>query len=201
MFEFGNYFDEAFARESNPNEPLAPVKPLRRRKPLRQLLTFWGANILLMPVVALIYLTIGAEGLRVSLSIFQLRLYKLPVPGAGLLRQYDGFDRLDLSHLMALILFVVVTFLWIRLFHELQSLGAIAQQRTRNPVLFYALVTICSIILLGDAGLFYVGLASQTSSSWSDTPVYVAPAATVLYFAGLALIGAWHADFAHSSNI
>ncbi|EAQ79313.1 hypothetical protein [Blastopirellula marina] len=200
MFEFRT-FEEAFARDGGQNGSPAPPKILRRRKSLGKRIVFYAANLVLMPIVALVYLTVGAEGLRVIMPIFQMRLYKLPVPGAGMLRNYDGFDRLDLSMLMALILFIAVTLLWIRVFKELQEMGEITRQRSRNPILFYLLTGIAAIILLGDAGIFYVGLDSQTSSSWSEAPSYVAPAATVLYMAGLALIGAWHADYSHSPTV
>lgn len=193
-------FVEMFSRNP-PQAVSASPQLLRRRRTLGERIFFWLANAGLMPCVALVYLTVSAEGLRLLMPVFQMRLYKTPVPGAGLLRGFDGFDRLDLSMVLALILFSTVTALWIRIFRSLQDAGALAERHARNPILSYILAGIAAIIILGDAGLFYVGLNSQTSSSWSETPWFVAPAATVLFVAGTALIGVWHADHSQSSVV
>jgi hypothetical protein len=79
------------------------------------------------------------------------------------------------------------------------AFGTVAGQRKRAPVVFYLLTGLAGVIIFLDAALFYFGLASQTASGWSAAPAYVVPAATVLYTAGLALVGAWHADY-HTSN-
>lgn len=167
----------------------------RPAKRLTQKITFWAINALVMPLVALCYLTISAEGLRQLMGIFSLRLYKLPVPGAGLLRQYDGWNRLDLSMLMGLLLFGAVTFIWIRIFSELMGFGQLAKSRKQNAALFYLLLVVVTIIVLGDCAIFYFGLEAKAASSWGETPKYVSVGATIIYMAGLALLGAWHADY------
>lgn len=198
-WDMSNFFDEAFARSPDDAGHFPSSTRPRRRKTIGQRFFFWGANLFLMPIVCLIYLSVGAEGLRLLMSIFQMRLYRLPVPGAELLRDYQGWSRLDLAHLMALVLCIAVTLLWIEVFKRLQ-VGHLGDKHERNPILFWFTAAIAAIILFGDAAIFYVGLASQASSSWSETPAYVAPAATILYMAGLALIGAWHADYSHSTE-
>ena len=100
-------------------------------------------------------------------------------------RQYDGFDRLDLAIVMSLLLFVVVTWLWNRVFSELQGFGSIVSRRKQSPIVFCLLSFIAVVILAGDALIFYVGLSSQSSSGWSETPSYVAPVATLIYSCGL----------------
>ena len=100
---------------------------------------------------------------------------------------------------MSILLFAVVTWLWTRIFVELQGFGTIADQRQTKPVIFYLLTFIAAVFIAGDALIFYVGLSTQASAGWSETPDYVAPAATLLYSCGLAVLGWWHADFKTSS--
>ncbi|QDT07488.1 hypothetical protein K227x_59150 [Rubripirellula lacrimiformis] len=197
MFEQMGSFDQAFPTTGE-NASKA-TRQVTRSRTWREVLVFWGANLFVMPIVGTIYATIIAEGLRRLMPIFQLRLYKLPIPGAGLARHYDGFDRLDLAIVMSLLLFAVVTWLWVRVFSELLGFGTIVSQRQSNPVVFYLLSFIALVILAGDALIFYVGLASQSSSGWTETPPYVAPVATLIYSCGLAMLGWWHSDY-HNSN-
>jgi hypothetical protein len=192
--------DQAFSKAPDDGFPAAVARPLRLRKTMSQRVTFWGTNLLIMPFVALCYLTISAEGLRQMMGIFSMRLYKMPVPGAGLLRQWDGWNRLDLAMLMAMLLFGAVAYLWIRVFTELLGGGPIYERRNVAPALFYILSAMVGIILLGDCAIFYFGLESKAASGWSETPEYIPLVATVIYMAGLALIGAWHADY-HCSGI
>ncbi|GAB5407618.1 MAG: hypothetical protein Aurels2KO_58490 [Aureliella sp.] len=175
--------------------------PLKRRKSLRECAFFIGANIVIMPVVGLIYASVCAEGLRSLLPVFQLRLYKLPVPGAGLLRGFDGWDRLDLALLMSLLLAAVLAMTWTKVWIELLGHGSIADTKQTKPIVFCLLTSIAAIMIAGDALIFYVGLKTQAASSWAETPSYVAPAATILYSCGLALLGWWHADFKTSSLV
>lgn len=155
---------------------------------------FWLLNALFAPLVATVYVVIVAEGLRLQLSVFATRLYKLPVPGVGLLRQYDGFDRLDLAVVMSLMLFIAVTYLWIRIWNEIGPSGTLNQRRHALPIFFWLQVAIASVILLFDASIFYMGLQAKASSGWSQTSAIVPLVATVLYAAGLAMLGAWHAE-------
>lgn len=181
--------------------PQAPGRMAGPRKSTREKIIFWTLNALLMPLVGLVYVVVVAEGLRVQMSIFAMRLYKLPVPGAGLLRQYDGFDRLDLAIPMSLMLFVAVSYLWIRFWKESGVGGELGAKRKSLPLFFWMQVAVAAIIVLMDAGVFYMGLAAKASSGWSETPAFVPVAATVLYAAGLAMIGAWHADYHEKKNI
>lgn len=193
MFDAMEGFDQAFT------QPGAPARPLRLRKTWGQLTAFVVANLLVMPLIGLCYLVVSAEGLRRMMGVFATRLYNLPVPGAGVLRNWDGFDRADLAIVMATLLFVAITYLWYRVFRELMGGGRLLGSRATNPVLFYALVTMAGVVLVGDAVLFYYGLAARAGGGWGETPGYVPLLATVLYLAGLAGVGAWHADF-HTSG-
>lgn len=116
------------------------------------------------------------------------------------MQHYDGFDRADLGMVFALLLFIATTFVWIRVFKEVHGFGTIAQNRHQNPSLFFLMTAVAGIVLVGDAGIFYIGLEAKASGSWAQTPEYVPVAATAVYLAGLALIGAWHSDY-HCSGV
>lgn len=197
MFDAFRQFDPVYSHSPGRNEP---PRPLRRRKTLKQRLVFWLANLIVLPVVCLVYATIIADGIRVLMPIFQKRLYQLPLPGAGLARAYDGWNRADLAIVVSLLLFWVITWLWCRIFTELQGDGVIWSQREHSPILFYLLAFIAGVIILLDAGLFYYGLASQTSNGWTDAPEFIVPAATLIYCCGLALLGWWHSDYSTSHS-
>lgn len=201
MFEKLGSFDQVFEHTPDAGGELMHVEPLRRRKTLGQKITFWGANAFLMPLVAVCYLTISAEGLRQMMGIFSMRLYKLPVPGAGLLRNYDGWNRLDLSMLMAILMFGAVSCILIRVFMVLMDSGRIERYRSQNPMLFFLLVTMTGIIVCGDSAIFYFGLKSKATSSWSDTSEHIPAMATVIYMCGLSLIAAYHADYHTSETV
>ncbi|WP_430450723.1 hypothetical protein [Rhodopirellula europaea] len=197
MFEQLGAFDPAAPPGVSRTE-MGSLNGIQQNRTISERLTFWGANLLVMPIIAMIYAQVVAEGLRLLMPVFQLRLYKLPFPGAGLARDYDGFDRLDLAILMSLLLFVVVTWLWIRIFSELQGFGRVYQRRKESPVVFGLLSFVAFIIVAGDAMIFYVGISTQSASGWTETPGYVAPAATLIYSCGLAMLGWWHSDYKHS---
>tara|TARA_R110002049_G_scaffold309101_2_gene516881 strand:+ start:830 stop:1438 length:609 start_codon:yes stop_codon:yes gene_type:complete len=193
-------FDEAFAHTPVDAEPDGGTPQIRRRRESQEWLTFWSANAIILPLVAMIYASVISEGLRQIMPIFQMRLYRMPVPGAGMIRQWDGWDRVDLAFVMSLLLFALVAWLWCRIFIEAQGLGRIAKQRQQNPFVFYMLTTFAVVLIGGDALIFYVGISAQSESDWNETPAYVAPLATVLYSCGLAVLGWWHSDY-HTSNI
>lgn len=169
-------------------------------KTIKERCMFWLLNAIFLPIVALVYVVVVAEGLRVQMSIFAMRLYKLPVPGAGLLRQYDGFDRLDLAIPMSLMIFIAVSYIWVRFWKETGLGGELGAKRKSLPLYFWMQVAVAAIIVLMDAGVFYLGLAAKAASGWSETPAFVPVGATILYAAGLAMLGAWHADY-HDQKI
>jgi len=200
MFDGFKGFDEAFA--DAPVAPVSPgsVPPLRRRKSLKQRLVFYAANLFIMPIICLVYATIIADGIRHLMPIFRRRLYSLPIPGAGLARQYDGWDRADLAIIVSVLLFVVVTWVWTKVFVQLQQYELIAAQLARSPIVLRLLAFLAAVLVVGDAGIFYVGLASQNSAGWSEAPTWVVPAATLIYSSGIAVIGWWHSDYQHQTS-
>jgi hypothetical protein len=197
MFDRLGTFDEAFA-ESHV-EPMIPrSKPLKQRKTIKQIFVFWLANALAIPVIGLIAASLVAQGLRLLLPIFQTRLYKLPILAAT--RDYVGFDKIDLAVVMSVLLFALVSCLWCRIFTELAGQGTIAEQRSKNPIIFYLLTGIASIIVGVDALIFFIGLRAA-ESGWGETPFFVAPIATLLWSSILAILGWYHSDYQHSNIV
>ena len=105
-----------------------------------------------------------------------------------------------LRNRVALLLFVVVTWVWTKVFVQLQHYESLSIQVQRSPIVFRLLAFLAAVLVIGDAGIFYVGLSSQTSSGWSESPGWVVPAATLIYSCGLAVIGWWHSDYQHNSS-
>jgi hypothetical protein len=199
--DFGT-LDEVFSRDGVADGHGPTLKRPRRKKTLKQQLVFYAANAFVLPAVALCHVIVGAEGLRAAMPVMALPLHRLPVPGAGLLRQYDGWDRITLSMTAGFLLFVAVTWLWGRVFAEVQGCGTVAARRKSHPLFFYLAASVAGIVLVFDTLLFCLGLAAQSDAGWSTgTPWYVAVAAGLLYMAALAMLGAWHSDYHHSSNI
>lgn len=197
MFEnMGGGFDQAF-----PRTPESQPQPIRLRKTLQQRLVFYSVNALVLPLVALCYLSISAEGLRQMMSVFAMRLYSLPVPGIGLMRQFDGWNRLDLAIVMSLLLYGAVSYIWFRTFKELMGFGELVSQRSSNPILVYLIASVVGVVILGDCFIFYYGLESKASSGWGNTPAFVPAAATLVYMSLLALVGAYHADYHYSGSV
>ncbi len=177
-------------------------RSLRRRKTLKQRGTYLLTNMLILPVVGVVYATIIADGVRILMPVFARRLYQLPIPGAGMARRFDGWNRADLAIIVALLLFVVITWVWCKIFTELQGVGTIVAQREKSPITFYLLSFIAAVLILFDGAIFYFGLSSQVSGGWSnDGPDYVVPAATLLYSCGLAVLGWYHSDYQTSKLV
>ena len=197
-----NGFDEAFADESmfQSSPPIRP--PLRRRKTVKQRFNFFIANLFIMPIICLVYATVIADGIRILMPIFRRKIYSLPVPGAGLVRNYDGFDRADLAIIVSILLFIVVTWIWTKVFTHLQHADNFGSTHQGSPIVFPVLLILASVLVIADDGIFYIGLSSQASAGWSDTPNWTVPAATLMYCCGLAIIGWWHSDYStHNSTI
>ncbi|WP_425395021.1 hypothetical protein [Aeoliella sp.] len=194
-------FDEVFPQSPTGDARPPNSKPLRRRKPAKQQIGFWCANALVTPVAATCCLVISGEGWRTLLGITSMRLHSLPIPGADLLRNYSGFNKLDLAILCSLVLLVAVEMVYVRFFMLLMENGNLTEQRNKNPILFFLLSAIALVIVGGDAGIFYLGLASKAANSWTETPAYVPAVATAVWLACLGAYAAWVADYKCSGTV
>ncbi|WP_437207140.1 hypothetical protein [Planctomicrobium sp. SH664] len=190
-FQF-DQFDRAFSQNGAP-------PPLRRRKSFREISAFGLGNLLLLPMLIVIHASVAGEGIAKALPVFQRKLHSLPIPGAAYARNYQGFDKIDLSFVAAVGLFFIATLAWRKLFLILAQAGGSLRSTGAAPSTSLIQLGISLCIIVADAALFWAGLASQSASGWSDSPAYVAPLATLLFTAITASVAAWHADF-HTSR-
>lgn len=201
MFEQMGTFDQGFEPVGG-SDAAGPVGPFKRRKSLSSRLIFWSANLLLVaPAIIGIYLTVVADGLRNSLSVFATRLSKLPIPGIGIMAEFDGFDRIDIATVTALIMCVTVSYLWYRIFIELSGHGRFAGGSGRQDILMWVFAAIAAVLIVGDALIFYAGMSGQTASGWGAQSSTVCIGATIVYAVGLAFLGGYHADYHTTEEI
>jgi hypothetical protein len=201
MFEQLEDFQQAFEQKAVEPSIAGRVGGLRKRMPTRKLLSFWLTNLCVLPPIFVIYTTIISDGIRKMMPAMGMKLSRLAFPGAGLAASYDGLNRVELAHGASALLFVVVTWLYIRIWDELQGYGPLRHQTKANPVLLYVLGTIAAVVIAADAWLFWAGMSTSANSGWADTPDLVAPVATVLYSCGLAIIGWWHSEHRNYGRI
>ena len=169
---------------------------------MQQIAAFFGLNLVVMPPVVLIYVTVVSKGLEITLPVLGTKLYRTGFPGIGALKQYDGFDRLTIATLMSLVLCIVLLMTYKKLFELLQSPGQLKLLRSENPVLFTIVAGIFSTVILADGAAFYAGVASELNSSWgSETSGAIPAVATVLYAATLASISLWHHDYFKTESV
>lgn len=191
-------FDNALPRDDGDEGVIAMPHVIKRRKTFGEVTKFWALNIVIAPLLFMLCLAVAAQGIRELVSVMRTRLYRLPFPGIENLRDYQGFSDLDLSHIASGLLFVAVTFIWVRVISESKGYGEVMGYRESSPLAFYLYASIAAIILIADAFVFYVGLAAK-SNAWNETPWYVPIACTLLYAAGVAAFAALHQSY-HQPN-
>lgn len=170
--------------------------PVESRRRFRIRLLLW--NCLTLPVVGLIYWVINAEGVRLQIPIFALRLHKLPIPGFSYLKDYEGLYRLDLAHVFAMFLLFAVWHLWIVVVRLLLYGQLNRSDDVQNVSRFLTFVlTLAAIIIGGDAILFYFGLSARVDSLWSTSSGLTPLFATIVYTAVLAFVALVHVQLEH----
>jgi len=159
------------------------------------LLLLW--NALTLPSIGIIYTVVNAQGIRAHMPVFGIRLYKIPLPGFSMLRDYEGTYRLDFAHVFAFILLLTVWCLWIVIVRGLlYGHDEVADPRF-HPTRYFTLVySLAAIIIPGDAIIFYAGLSDRVDSLWAGPNAFVPIIATVIYMAILAFIGMVHVHLA-----
>lgn len=200
MFEQMNSFQQAFAPVGT-GGTTSPTPVNRRSKSFKDCIVFWTVNlIVVLPAILVVYLTIVAEGLRYLLGAFATPLSRTPIPGAGMLRDLDGWDRADIASVTALILSITVSYIWYRIFNELSGHGNLMGGQ-RSSIVGLLLLAISLVLVVGDSLIFYCGISSQANTGWTETPAYVSVGATILYAVGLAFLGAYHSDYHTSGEV
>lgn len=147
----------------------------------------WAWKVFTLPPMGVIYVAVISEGLRFLVPALGQKLWKLPIPGFSLLRDYEWSHRLDLAYFLALFLLVAVCVLWelalaLYLGFELPFERAVAK-----PDNYRRLVVILAVAVLGgDACLFY---CAMTQLAWSGNSFSIpALLATVCYLAVIVFV-------------
>jgi hypothetical protein len=122
----------------------------------------WLWKLITLPFLALIYLVVISEGLRLLVPVLGLKLHKLPLPGFSALRGFEGFYRLDMAHLFSVLLLWAVWYLWtVNLWILFAGPDFFARTRW-DPETYTKFVRGLGVVILGaDAILFYVGMTQQ----------------------------------------
>lgn len=191
-----SFTDESNGRVSPTKRPRTPIEAVSQK-----LTTFisnvnWTVflwNLLTLPGIGLVYWVINAQGIRLQMPVFGMRLYKLPIPGFAAFKDYEGFYRMDLACVFAMILLFAVWYLWIVTVKLLLH----GQDETLDPTLnqgryLVFLLTMSAIVIGCDTIIFYCGLADQVDSMWGQQSPFVPVVATMLYTAVLAFIATIH---------
>jgi hypothetical protein len=132
---------------------------------------YWLWKAVTILILAPIYCSVIAEGLRMLVPPLGQKLYKLPIPGFATLGQYQETRRLDLAIFMAIFLLIAVWWLWEQVLKVLLGSDVILQDSGWNPDAYKRVVLILGTVILGaDACLFY---ASMVQMGWGGTRLSV----------------------------
>ncbi len=190
MFESFSSMKRGQAASPGMGDP--PTARLGKAYSKKPVMGFWLLNVIIMPLVALTYLTVGAAGLRETMGgVFQTKIYRLPFAGAGKLQAWDGWDKMDIAMPVSLLMFVAVTVIWAKLWKGTRTFSQLSQE---NPIKCYAVAGMSLVLIAADSVVCYFGLSSTLSSGWGEPSPIVPIVATAAFTCGLALIGCWHDD-------
>ncbi|MEM9411162.1 MAG: hypothetical protein AAGA30_08620 [Planctomycetota bacterium] len=176
-------------------------QPNRKRKPIRKFIGFLLANLIVMPAILLIYLIVGSHGLTEMVSVLGTPLFRTPIPGASYLEVLDGWNRVSVAMVLSLVLAIVLTVVWKKVFEALQDPGHIAKLKKENPILLYLVGAIYALTITVDGFVFYIGLKSTMAGSWNEQAEYIPLLATILFAGMLALMGAAHANHFRKESV
>jgi hypothetical protein len=60
-------------------------------------------NLIVLPILGLVYWSVNSVGLRLSTSALGVKLHRLPLPGFSVLRHYHGWRDIDLANVFAIL--------------------------------------------------------------------------------------------------
>ena len=119
-----------------------------------------AVNLFALPVLGLIYWTINSIGLRLTVSGFTTKLYR--IPGLSALRHYHGGRDLDLANVAALGMLILVWIFTVLTMHIFMRGGF--HFSTLNERFVNGFVVAAGLVLLiADATMFTFGVAEQSS--------------------------------------
>lgn len=143
---------------------------------------YWLWKLVTIVILAPIYCSVIAEGLRVLVPPLGQKLHRLAIPGFAMFGQYQETRRLDLAIFLAMFLLIAVWWLWEQVLKVFLSTDAAFEGSGWNAEAYARVVLILGVVILGaDACLFYV---SMVQMGWGSTRLSVpALLATAAYIA------------------
>jgi len=128
---------------------------------------YWLWKAVTILILAPIYCSVIAEGLRLLVAPLGQKIHKLPIPAVSMFGQYQELRRLDLAIFMAVFLLVAVWWLWEQLLKFFLTLDESFDDSHWDTEAYRRLILILGFIVLGaDGCLFYTSLVQL---GWGGT--------------------------------
>jgi hypothetical protein len=144
-------------------------------------------KLLTFGVVAPIYLSVIADGLRTLVPVLGQKLHKLPIPGFASFAKYVDTRRLDLATFLALVLLGAVWWLWEQILAVYLRNDVITPHGGWNSAAYRRVVVTLGVIILGADALLFGTAVSNVG--WGDSEFSgSAFLATVAYVAVIVFI-------------
>lgn len=139
-------------------------------------------KVFTLPPIMIVYIMLVAPGLRFIAPEFGVKLHKFPLPGFSYLRHYEGFDRMDLAHIFAVIMLVAVWYFLLKLMTIVFDDKFYFANKSWNSEPYSWFVLAAGLVLLViDCVLFYTSLTCHGSVWGGSVFSFSATLATLLY--------------------
>jgi hypothetical protein len=146
-------------------------------------------NLVVLPVLGIIYWTINSIGLRLTIPALAFKVSK--VPGFSALRHYHGWRDLDLAHVAALGLLALVWVFTLLMFHVFMY-GGFRRNNANESFVHGFVLTIGAVLVIVDAVMFYNGIGEQGSFFSNDGVSSMQIVLTIAYSATLLAVAFLH---------
>lgn len=159
-------------------------------------------KLIAVVVVGPTYVAVISEGMRLLVPTLGQKLHKLPIPGIGMLKGYAELYRLDIAHMMSIILLFAVWYLWLKLMVILFDGHHFFRRNPWNPATYTRVIAALAILILGaDAALFYYAMTQQMGFMTAKTTLSIpALLATAAYVGVLVFISFVSFNLEHSDS-
>lgn len=146
-------------------------------------------NLMVLPILALVYWTINSVGLRLSAPALGVKLYRIPLPGFSTMRHYHGWREIDLANVFAIIQLGLVWVAAVMVMHVMLYGGSRLRSMNEEFVCNFVL-SVGIVLLLGDTVLFYIGVG-ETGGLLSTGGVSLTQIVITIVYTGILLFVAF----------
>jgi hypothetical protein len=147
-------------------------------------------NCLAVPVLMLIYGIVNSQGMRLSIAILGMRLYRVPLPGFSYLERLKNLRDLDIAHVLAFFMMVSVWFLSTALV-DVMLFGVRSHERLNARTHLRFMYCLSAVVLICDVAMFYRGIIDQ-GGLLDDNAGITGVIATIGYSGLLAFVAYFH---------